>query len=111
MEKSQLMKSVGRKLQHLRDNRGYTQEQIAEKIGISTSFYANLERGNKGMSIFVLRELAEVFDVSVDYLLSIEREEVSIGNIEAMLKKTSPAFVSSMEQLVRVCKEEFGDRD
>ena len=108
MDRLQVMRDVGGKLQHLRSKRGYTQEQIAERVGISTSFYANIERGNKGMSIFVLIELAEAFDVSVDYLLNVEKEGISIVNIQTMLKRTSPAFVSSMEQLIRVCKEEFG---
>ena len=52
---------IGMNLQRLRTQYGLTQEQLAEKVGISTSFYANLERRNKGVSISVLPR-AHCFD-------------------------------------------------
>lgn len=54
---------IGMNLQRLRTQYGLTQEQLAEKVGISTSFYANLERGNKGVSISVLYDLANCLGV------------------------------------------------
>ena len=50
---------IGTNLQRLRTQRGLTQEQLAEKAGISTSFCANIERGNKGVSLSVLYDLAD----------------------------------------------------
>lgn len=58
MDKNELQTIVGRNLQRCRANAGLTQEQVAEQAGISTSFYANLERGNRCMSAPVLRALA-----------------------------------------------------
>ena len=69
MEKNELLSIVGRNLQRCRANTGLTQEQIAEQAGISTSFYANLERGNRCMSALVLRDLADALGVSADSLL------------------------------------------
>ena len=45
MNKNDLQVLAGRNLQRCRTNAKLTQEQVAEKAGISTSFYTNLERG------------------------------------------------------------------
>lgn len=44
MNKNDLQVLAGRNLQRCRTNAKLTQEQVAEKAGISTSFYTNLER-------------------------------------------------------------------
>lgn len=46
MTKQQLAIIIGKNLLKYRTENNYTQEELAEKVGISTSFYANLERGN-----------------------------------------------------------------
>lgn len=47
MDKNELAAIIGSNLCALRLDRGLIQEELAEAAGISTSFYANLERGNK----------------------------------------------------------------
>ena len=54
MDKNELAGFIGSNLCTLRLDSGLTQEELAEAAGISTSFYANLERGNKGVSVAVL---------------------------------------------------------
>ena len=49
---------------------GYTQKQIAEKLGVVESCYANWEQGRTEPNISTLRKLGEIFGVSVDELLS-----------------------------------------
>ncbi|MGI5984659.1 MAG: helix-turn-helix domain-containing protein [Oscillospiraceae bacterium] len=109
MDKKSLMLIVGNNLQSLRSERNFTQEEVAEKIGISTSFYANLERGKKGISNAVLREIAACLGVTVDYLLYETHTDARIRNIETLLKDKPISFVISMEKLIRLCIEEFTD--
>lgn len=90
-----------------RMERGYTQEQLSELVGISTSFYANLERSKKGVSIFVLRDLVDTLGVSVDSLFSPAHNNARLHNIISMLDDAPDAFVAAMEKLIRLCKEEF----
>lgn len=98
---------IGTNLQRLRTQRGLTQEQLAEKAGISTSFCANIERGNKGVSLSVLYDLADSLGVSVDYLLYPEQPDARIRNIEALLRDKAESFIIAVERLVRLCIEEF----
>lgn len=107
MEKKELMKIIGNNLLKIRSEKKLTQDELAEKAGISTSFYANIERGNKGVSVSVLRDLADCLHVSVDYLLYEERTDARIRNIELLLNGKPDTFVASIERMIQLCMEEF----
>ena len=64
----------------LRSLHGYSQEEIAEKIGISRQAYAKWERGTTVPDIVKCRALAEVYGVSIDSLLKTEKAD-GIGMI------------------------------
>lgn len=57
------------KLLSLRKQKGLTQKDLAEYLGISRQAYANYETGSREPDIATLKQLAEYFDVSLDYLL------------------------------------------
>ena len=107
MTKSQLLEIVGDNLRQYRLDNSLTQEKLAEKAKISTSFYANLENGKKGMSLLVLRNLANSLNVSTDYLLFGPSEESRFRNIEAILRDKPDELLLSIEKIVHVCCEEF----
>jgi transcriptional regulator with XRE-family HTH domain len=48
---------------------GLTQEDVAEKLGISPAFYCHIENGNKNTSVDLLFRISEFYNVSVDYIL------------------------------------------
>ncbi len=53
-----------------------SQAQMAEKLGISVSFYGMIERGNRVLSVQQLIKIANAFDYSiVDFLETIENPE------------------------------------
>lgn len=58
-------------LRDLRLAKGYTQKQIAEKLGISTRAYSHYEQGDREPSIALLKQLCKEFDVSADYLIGL----------------------------------------
>ena len=59
-------------LKNIRTELGYTQKQVAKKLGVVESCYANWEQGRTEPNISMLRQLGEIFNVSVDYLLGRE---------------------------------------
>lgn len=65
---------LGKKIRKCREDMCLTQEQAAELCGISPSFYSNLERGSRAMSLDTLMAISEAFSVSFDYLLGEVRE-------------------------------------
>ena len=69
-----------RKVKLMRDSKEMTQEELAKAIGIDRSSLANIERSVHIPSLVVVAKLAEVLDVTVDYLLS-ERTEKTKDDI------------------------------
>ncbi|AOQ22994.1 hypothetical protein MTAT_28040 [Moorella thermoacetica] len=65
------MPTFGQRLKLLRKENGWTQDVLAEKLGLTRSAIAGYESPSKGYipSPDILKRLAECFGVSVDYLL------------------------------------------
>ena len=61
-----LRANLGAQCRARRHALGFTQGQAAGKIGISTEFYARLERGHALPSIHTLAKIADALEVSVD---------------------------------------------
>lgn len=58
-----------KRLQELRKAAGYTQSDVAKKLGISRQAYSNYELGNREPDYKNLVSLSDLFSVSIDYLL------------------------------------------
>ena len=56
----------------IRKEKKLTQRQVAEQLGVVESCYANWEQGRTEPDISTLRRLSLIFEVSIDYLLSLE---------------------------------------
>ena len=67
------MVDFGAKLKDLRKQAGMTQQQLADKLGITKSVVSYYELSERTPSPEVLKELALIFRVSADYLLGIDR--------------------------------------
>ncbi len=60
---------IGKRIKNVREAKGMTQEQLASRSGIVIKHLSNIECGQSGISLATLIEIAEVLDVSTDYLL------------------------------------------
>jgi transcriptional regulator with XRE-family HTH domain len=60
----------GRRLRKLRQKHGWTQVVMAEKLGLDRSYLADVERGNRNISIVNLDLIAKGCNVSLSRLLS-----------------------------------------
>lgn len=63
------IKESGLRIKSLRKAKGLTQEQLADKLNISTSNLSKIEIGYSGMSVDLSIELAMFFGVSLDFML------------------------------------------
>lgn len=67
--------TIGERIAYLRERRGMSQAQLAKELNIAQSTLAMWERGKRGLKDDVIKQLAEYFSVSSDYLLGIENED------------------------------------
>lgn len=65
---AQLKKQFGRRLQSLRVSAKITQEQLADKVGVTIESISNIERGIHGPSFDTLEKIAAALQVSVNHL-------------------------------------------
>ncbi len=65
----QFRKTVAKNIAELRVANGYTQFELGEKINYSDKAVSKWERGESVPDAYVLKKLAGIFEVSVDYLL------------------------------------------
>ena len=63
------------KLRELRKARGLTQQQLADKVGISNVSLSNYERGTQMPDILTLTKLANAIGVSTDTLLGLNDQD------------------------------------
>ena len=78
--------TIGQRLAELREQRGLTREELAERVGISTSTLSRLESGQiQKFSDEVLTALVREFNVSADFLLGLtnipDRKNYDIGEL------------------------------
>ena len=61
-------KKVGSRIKETRQNKGMTREKLSEKVSISTMYLGQLERGERRGGINNFIEIANVLELSLDYL-------------------------------------------
>ena len=81
-----LRKPLGNKIKYFRKQKGLTQEQLAEKIGIETNTLSNVETGKSFMSFKVFQKLPEILEVQ-PYEIFIYDENLTVEYKEQLVKK------------------------
>ena len=72
---SDLRKQFGKRLKTLRLQAGYTQEKLAEEVGISVDFLSLIERGINAPSFDNLEKLANSLGVSIRELFELSSND------------------------------------
>ena len=81
-------KTTGSFLSALRKANGMTQQEVADKLNVSNKTVSKWESGNGYPEITQFPVLAEIFGVTVDYLITGERRGIILaGNILADIVK------------------------
>lgn len=71
---SDIAGKLGRRVQELRAARDFTQQDLAERVGIAQATLSRIERGALGVSLDVLDKLARGLEVSVARLMDFDGE-------------------------------------
>lgn len=98
---------LGDKIKELRKVNKVTQQQLADAIGFSRSAVGMLESNKNGASPDKLKELADFFGVTVDYLLT---DDNSIKNKEHELISKNADIINFSKGEIILDKKMLGDR-
>ena len=100
--------AIGQRIRKIRKARGLSQENLAEKVGISTTHMSHIETGNTKMSLPTFTEITSALEVRADELLYENRPEsrnVSITYIMELLDGCTVQQVRIIEDVVKAVKE------
>lgn len=70
---------LGSRIKTLRNVKNYTQEQIADQIGISRQKYARIENGANSITLDILSKISAVLDVTVGDITKVLDEAPTIA--------------------------------
>ncbi len=79
--------NIGENIKRLREEKGLTQQQVAELVNMHRSNYSKVESGQRELSVKALSKIAKYFGITLDELVNGEGglpEEVSIEDTNTM---------------------------
>lgn len=81
---------LSEQLKIIRRANKFTQQELADAIGIERSTYASYETGRNKPDVVLLSKIAKVFGVSSDYILEIDTTvPLNVEDIPVQYKKKS----------------------
>lgn len=104
-----IRKRLGENIRKCRTERKMTQLELADAAGFGEEHCKQVEYGNKALSIYNLCAVAEVLNVSVDYLLFGSTKESVSNNISRLLESLSVQQMESVEKMILLLVETWND--
>lgn len=77
------MIDVGKMISKIRKDRGYSQQQLADKLSLSKQAVSNYETGKREPDYVTLEAIADALNVPVTMLISSEDQEQALNEIYA----------------------------
>lgn len=90
------MKESGKRIQQLRIQHRYSQQQLAKKLNINRSYLSRIESGNNGCSVDLFIQLSSLFQISLDELI-LGREQKDTLSDKKQLKSDIDYLISQLE--------------
>lgn len=100
--------AIGQRIRRYRKAQGLSQEQLAEKVNISTTHMSHIENGGTKLSLQVFAELAEALHVSADCRLydarSSSNQSVS-QEITQIIDACTPMQARALKEIMKAAQE------
>lgn len=98
------------RIRKAREKMGLTREKFAEKLDVSVSYLAELERGRTGISVKTLAKVCTVLGLSADYILFGQEHPETDARATAIARideKYLPVLDSVIQELCCLSAQEL----
>ena len=102
-------KDLGRRIRTIRRELRLTQEELAEKVGISASFLGHVERGSRVASLDTLVALCNTLRVTPQQLLAASLEDDLTAHMPSDLSVQDRAKLSTFLRLAQDTIQDWGE--
>ncbi len=97
-----ILVSLGKRIQAIREKAGLTQDQLEEKTGVNTKYISAIERGQKNVTIKTLDKIANGLGVELYELFLLSEE---IGSGKAVKKAIAVLIKDADIKTLNICLE------
>lgn len=87
------------RIRKAREDMGYTREKFAEKLDVSVSYLAELERGRTGISVKMLVKVCNVLGLSADYILFGDERTEDVKRLDS-IHRINSKYLSLLDKMI-----------
>ncbi|ANI88970.1 hypothetical protein A9P82_06475 [Arachidicoccus ginsenosidimutans] len=101
---------IGSNIKAIREKeKGLKKEDVAKALGISAKAYNNIENNNTDITLKRLYEIADIFDVAPDYILTYQDKSnvVKFNSYTGIIMNTKYSEIASLEQQLKESANEL----
>lgn len=108
---SELIKIICANIRDVRKNKGLTQEELAEKCDLHTSYLAGVERGERNITIQTLEKIAQGLEISPVDLLKVEQLNIDDqyfnkqGKLQLLMNIANEFNEEEISRIINVVRE------
>ncbi|WP_286883784.1 MULTISPECIES: helix-turn-helix domain-containing protein [Sphingobacterium] len=109
------MNNVGKKIRLLRHQKGWSQQDVAKKLGISIPAFSKMETGITDLNLSRLIQIAKLFNFTAVQLLSFsETDDVNdyvdrITSIQQKLKEREQEIIQLQKKIIDLYGQLYKD--
>jgi len=112
--KKKTNKTVGKNIRTIRHQRGWSQEDVANRLGISIPAFSKIETGVTDINLSRLEQIANIYEINVVNLLvlDVEEAEPQVSHLNIAQKKIldREAEIANLQRKVILLYEELRNK-
>ncbi|MDB5122129.1 MAG: anaerobic benzoate catabolism transcriptional regulator [Mucilaginibacter sp.] len=113
-QKKKTDKNVGKNIRTIRHQRGWSQEDVANRLGISIPAFSKIETGVTDINLSRLEQIANIYEINVVNLLALDAGPVEpqVSNLSILQKKIleREMEIANLQRKVILLYEELRNR-
>lgn len=94
----QLVDIVGINIREIRKQKKLTQEELAEKCGLQTSYLAGVERGDRNITLQTLEKIALGLEINAKELLELESPLIKLALEKQQLLQMFTSYIQDKSE-------------
>jgi transcriptional regulator with XRE-family HTH domain len=95
---------IGKRLKKAREDKGITQEKLAEYLDVSNAYVSKIERGKTSLNLNTFSAICDYLGISMSFILTgsvLSSENYMRNEIAELINKCSPAKVVLIAKIIK----------
>ena len=93
--------TLGSRLKEAREYRGYSQEEVAQHLGLPRSAISLMESGSRRVGALELRRLANLYQTTMENLTGQEQESPELESVRLVARAAADLSATDREEVLR----------